>query len=211
MADLETANPGSLLTRDRTFLEPYEAARRDYVSVLGEARRVAEPGREDELVELFARDLDTWITTIAQPQIAGGFSEHAEHEYAISGKLLSDRMRVTLGKLRDERSPRPKNASGQPSKLPLKRGAPPRPSIVIAIGLALAAGVAIARDVARATAQLQAALAATGRLEELPTLPVRRDELARWATVYATWPTFFARRTPAPSHPGRARSRRWNI
>src|SRR5262249_10211126 len=49
--------------------------------------------------------------------------------------------------------------------------------IAVAIILALAAGVAIARDTAQAAAQLQEGLAATGRLEELPPLPRRRDEL----------------------------------
>jgi signal transduction histidine kinase len=49
--------------------------------------------------------------------------------------------------------------------------------LLTAIAIALLSGVWIARDLAGATAQLEEALVATGRLEPLPPLPERKDEL----------------------------------
>jgi CHASE3 domain sensor protein len=50
MVDLETGKRGYLLTGDRTFLSPYEQARKDLEGVLTEAQAVAENGMEDERV-----------------------------------------------------------------------------------------------------------------------------------------------------------------
>ncbi|HEY2509439.1 MAG TPA: CHASE3 domain-containing protein, partial [Polyangiaceae bacterium] len=69
MADLETGKRGYLLTRDRSFLAPYERARHDVESVLAEAQVTAENGMEDERVAAYGRLLREWITTVSEPQI----------------------------------------------------------------------------------------------------------------------------------------------
>ncbi len=55
MVDLETGKRGYLLTGDRSFLAPYEQARRDLEGLLAEAQDVAENGMEDERVAAFGR------------------------------------------------------------------------------------------------------------------------------------------------------------
>ena len=52
-----------------------------------------------------------------------------------------------------------------------------RTVLLVAIIIALGSGAWIARDIAGTTAQLEEALGATGRLERLPQMPSRRDEL----------------------------------
>ena len=54
-----------------------------------------------------------------------------------------------------------------------------RTVLLLAILISLGSGAWIARDIAGTTAQLEAALAATGRLEPIAVLPTRRDELGR--------------------------------
>jgi signal transduction histidine kinase len=180
-ADLETAKRGYLLVGDRMLLEPFDRARRDIVGTIAEARAVAEPGTEDQLIADFARDLDTWVTTIAEPRIRAKANGIVEPPLEETGNVLTDRMRVTLSRLRDDalaaaqtRERRAFEATDHARRLM-------ETSIAVAIVLSLATGIWIARDTAHATAQIKAGLDATGRLEPLPRLPRRRDELGEVA------------------------------
>ncbi|HEX3345576.1 MAG TPA: CHASE3 domain-containing protein, partial [Polyangiaceae bacterium] len=69
MSDLETGKRGFLLTSDRTFLDPYNQARKDLEGVLAEAKGVAETGVEDERVDRFGELVHDWIENISEPQI----------------------------------------------------------------------------------------------------------------------------------------------
>src|SRR5215472_12388422 len=69
MVDLETGKRGFLLTNDRSYLAPYEQARKDLEGVLTEAQAVAENGMEDERVAAFGRLEREWIDNISEPQI----------------------------------------------------------------------------------------------------------------------------------------------
>ena len=60
-----------------------------------------------------------------------------------------------------------------------------RTVLLLAIIIALGSGAWIARDIAGTTGQLEEALAATGRLETMPALPSRRDELGAVARSLA--------------------------
>src|SRR5215472_2122918 len=69
MADLETGKRGYLLTGDRSFLAPYEGARKELEGLLAEAQGVAENGMEDERVAAFGRLEREWIKDVSEPQI----------------------------------------------------------------------------------------------------------------------------------------------
>ena len=176
--DLETGKRGFILTGDRAFLEPYLGARRDLPHVLDEARAVAEPGAEDGLVAAFAGKLDEWSREVAEPQIrARASGEPHSQELAGRGRALIDQMRTSLERLRDDALA----AAETRERLAFEAVAASRrattTSIALAIVVALGTGLWIAHDTARAAALLREALAATGRLEPLPPLPLRRDEL----------------------------------
>ena len=169
--DLETAKRGYLLEGDRMFLEPFDRARREL------AGTIAEPGIADQLVADFARDLEAWVTTIAEPRIRAKANGTMAPPLEETGNVLTDRMRVTLSRLRDDALAAAQTRERRAFEATDQSRHTMTTSIILAIVLALATGVWIARDTAEAAAQLKEALAATGRLEPLPRLPVRRDEL----------------------------------
>jgi len=177
MVDLETGKRGYLLTNDRTFLAPYEQARKELEGLLAEAQAVAENGMEDERVAAFGRQVREWIQNVSEPQIRAREHEVPDPHLADEGKVLTDEMRSILTDLRkhalDEADAREQAAfeSANDSQRAT------RSVLVLAIVIALGSGAWIARDIAGTTAQIEEALAATGRLEALPPAPLRRDEL----------------------------------
>jgi signal transduction histidine kinase/CHASE3 domain sensor protein len=176
--DLEAGKRGFLLTSDRAYLAPYEKAREELEGVLAEAQGVAENGMEDERVAAFGRLVHEWIETISEPQIrARARGQVADSKYADEGKQLTDEMRGIVSNLRkhalDEADGREQAAFDSAAASQRET----RTVLLVAIIIALGFGAWIARDVAGTTGQLEEALAATGRLEALPPMPVRRDEL----------------------------------
>ncbi len=186
MVDLETGKRGYLLTGDRTFLAPYEQARRDLEGLLSEAQDVAENGIEDERVAAFGRLLHDWIENISEPQIdQREKGEVPDPASADEGKSRTDEMRGILSDLRrhalddaDERQQIAFDSAGASQRAT-------RTVLLLAIIIALGSGAWIARDIAGTTGQLEEALAATGRLETLTNLPDRRDELGAVARSLA--------------------------
>jgi two-component system, chemotaxis family, sensor kinase CheA len=179
MADLETGKRGYLLTGDRSFLMPYDQARHDLESVLAEAQATAENGKEDERVAAFGRLVRDWIATVSEPQIQALQEGHVpvDPEMTAAGKTRTDEMRHILAELRTEALA----AANQRERDAFESADVSRRVttgiLIAAIVLALVSGIWIARDLAGAAGQLEEALAATGRLEPLPQLPDRRDEL----------------------------------
>ena len=185
MVDLETGKRGFLLTNDRSFLAPYEQARKELEGLLAEAQAVAENGMEDERVAAFGRLVREWIQDVSEPQIRARDREVPDAHLADEGKVLTDEMRGILTDLR-------KHALGEAdareqaafeSASDSQRAT--RSVLVLAIIIALGSGAWIARDIAGTTAQIEEALAATGRLEPLPPQPLRRDELGAVAQSLA--------------------------
>ncbi len=177
MVDLETGKRGYLLTNDRSFLAPYEQARKELEGLLAEAQAVAENGMEDERVAAFGRLVREWIQDVSEPQIRARDREVPDQHLSDEGKVLTDEMRSILTDLRKhalgEANAREQAAFESASDS--QRAT--RSVLVLAIIIALGSGVWIARDIAGTTAQIEEALAATGRLEPLPPQPLRRDEL----------------------------------
>jgi signal transduction histidine kinase/CHASE3 domain sensor protein len=187
MADLETGKRGFLLTRDSKFLDPYDDARGELESVLAEARAVAEDGMEDERVNAFSRLVHEWIDTVSEPQIrARKAGQDFDTSFADEGKAKTDEMRGILNDLRkhalddadhSEQDAFDSAAASQRATITV---------LIVAIVIALGSGILIARDLAGTATQLEEALAATGRLEALPPLPLaRRDELGAVAQSLA--------------------------
>ncbi|MGD0678190.1 MAG: ATP-binding protein [Polyangiaceae bacterium] len=178
-ADLETGKRGYLLTGDLNFLAPYEQARKDLEGLLPEAQAVAENGMEDERVAAFERLVRDWIESVSEPQIhARQRGQVPDAAAADEGKTRTDEMRAILTDLRrhalDEADSREQAAFESASAS--QRAT--RTVLLVAIIIALGSGAWIARDIAGTTAQLEQALAATGRLEAVDRLPTsRRDEL----------------------------------
>jgi signal transduction histidine kinase/CHASE3 domain sensor protein len=176
MADLETGKRGYLLTGDRSFLTPYEHARHDLESILVEAQATAENGMEDERVATFGRLVREWITTVSEPQIRARELGSFDPEMTAIGKTRTDEMRAIASELRNEalavaaRRERDAFRSATDSRR-VTQGV-----LVLAIVIALASGIWIARDVANAAKELERALDATGQLVPLPALTPRRDE-----------------------------------
>jgi signal transduction histidine kinase/CHASE3 domain sensor protein len=177
-SDLENGKRGFLLTGDPSFLTPYDNARRDLEGTLAEAQDTAESGREDARVAEFANDVHAWIGEISEPQIKarkGGALVNPEK--TSEGKARTDEMRAICSELRkdalDAASAR-QAAAFQSANASRKATTS---VLLIAIVIALGSGVWIARDLAGAAGQLEEAMAATGRLEPMPHLPERRDEL----------------------------------
>jgi signal transduction histidine kinase/CHASE3 domain sensor protein len=185
MVDLETGKRGYLLTNDRSFLAPYQQARKELEGLLAEAQAVAENGMEDERVAAFGRLVREWIKNVSEPQIRAREREVPDPHIADEGKTLTDEMRSILTDLRqhalDEANAREQAAfeSANDSQRAT------RTVLLVAIIIALVSGAWIARDIAGTTAQIEQALAATGRLEPLPPQPVRRDELGAVAQSLA--------------------------
>jgi signal transduction histidine kinase/CHASE3 domain sensor protein len=186
MVDLETGKRGYLLTGDRSFLAPYEQARRDLEGLLAEAQDVAENGMEDERVAAFGRLVRDWIENVSEPQIlARERGQMTDPAVADEGKSRTDEMRGILSDLRrhalDDADERRQVAFDSASAS--QRAT--RTVLLLAIIIALGSGAWIARDIAGTTGQLEEALAATGRLETIENLPVRRDELGAVARSLA--------------------------
>jgi signal transduction histidine kinase/CHASE3 domain sensor protein len=185
MVDLETGKRGYLLTNDRSFLAPYQQARKELEGLLAEAQAVAENGMEDERVAAFGRLVREWIKNVSEPQIRAREHEIPDPLMADEGKVLTDEMRGILTDLRrhalDEANAREQAAFESASDS--QRAT--RTVLLVAIIIALASGAWIARDIAGTTAQIEEALGATGRLEPLPPLPARRDELGAVAQSLA--------------------------
>jgi signal transduction histidine kinase/CHASE3 domain sensor protein len=177
MADLETGKRGYLLTGDRSFLMPYEHARHDLEAVLTEAQATAENGMEDERVNAFARLVREWISTVSEPQILAREAGSVDQEMTAQGKTRTDEMRGIVADLRQEAL----NAATARERTAFQSATASRRVtsgvLVLAIVLALASGIWIARDVANAANELERALDATGELLPLPPLHPRRDEL----------------------------------
>jgi signal transduction histidine kinase/CHASE3 domain sensor protein len=178
MVDLETGKRGYLLTDDRSFLAPYEQAHNDLEGLLTEAQAVAENGMEDERVAAFGRLVHEWIANVSEPQIRDREQGRVPDPAAADeGKSRTDEMRAILTDLRrhaiDEADAREHAAFDSASAS--QRAT--RSVLLVAIIIALGSGAWIARDIAGTTAQLEDALAATGRLESVHLLPTRRDEL----------------------------------
>ncbi len=177
-ADLETGKRGFLLTGDRSFLVPYDDARRELESVLSEAHATAENGVEDERVASFGRLVHEWIGGVSEPQIhAKERGERIDPEMTNAGKIKTDQMRQVLSELRAAaiNDARAREEAAFESATQSRRET--SGMLVLAIVIALGSGVWIARDLAGAATHLEAALLATGNLDPLPALPERRDEL----------------------------------
>ncbi len=180
MADLETGKRGYLITGDRSFLTPYETARHDLEGVLAEAQATAENGKEDERVAAFGRLVRDWITTVSEPQIRAkqtGLGDAMDAERTAQGKTRTDEMRQILAELRSEALEAANTRERQAFESADESRRVTTGVLIAAIVIAMVTGIWIARDLAGAAAQLEEALAATGRLEPLPILPERRDEL----------------------------------
>ena len=186
MADLETGKRGYLLTGDRSFLTPYEQARRDLEGVLLEAQTTAENGMEDERVSSFSRLVRDWLSNVVEPQIRAREKGAIDAELAGRGKSETDAMRVICTELRSE-ALHAAEARNQAAFRSAVRSRSETTAILLAsIFIALGSGIWIARDLAGAAAQLEAALAATGKLQALPPLPDRKDELGSVGRSLAT-------------------------
>ena len=186
MSDLETGKRGFLLTRNESFLAPYDEARKELTSALIEAQGVAESGMEDDQVAAFHRLVDEWIQNISEPQIlARKRGVTPDDQMADEGKALTDEMRTILNALRkralDDADTREDEAfalADASRRLTIT-------VLLLAIVIALGSGAWIALDIAGTTRQLEEALAATGRLEAIPAPPARRDELGAVALSLA--------------------------
>ena len=178
MSDLETGKRGFLLTSDRSFLDPYNQARKELEGVLAEAKGVAETGVEDERVDRFGELVHEWIDKISEPQIhareRGGVYDA---KTADEGKSKTDAMRVILSDLRKNAMSDAEDGEQRAFESAADSQRATRTVLLVAIIIALGSGAWIARDIAGTTAQLEEALGATGRLERLPQMPTRRDEL----------------------------------
>jgi signal transduction histidine kinase/CHASE3 domain sensor protein len=183
MSDLESGKRGFLLTDDSSFLDLYNQARKDLEGILVEAKGIAESGIEDDRVDAFDRLIHAWIADISEPQISAlKHGERPSAEVANEGKERTDEMREILNRLRkgaqDDADTREDEAfalADASRRLTLT-------VLLLAIVLALGSGAWIALDVAGTTRRLEEAMDATGRLEPLPAMPPRRDELGAVAT-----------------------------
>ncbi|MGO8992989.1 MAG: CHASE3 domain-containing protein, partial [Polyangiaceae bacterium] len=178
MADLETGKRGYLLTKDRSFLAPYEKAREDVETVLKHAQDTAENGMEDERVAAYGRLLHQWIDTVSEPQIAQMEKTGVvDPEKNTQGKTFTDDMRTIATELRNEAL----NAANTRKETAFESANDSRRTttsvILLAIVLALGSGVWIARDIANAASQLEESLDAVGQLKPAAPLALRRDEL----------------------------------
>lgn len=178
-SDLETGKRGYLLTGDRSFLAPYEQARRDLEGLLPEAQAVAENGMEDERVAAFGRLVHDWIERVSEPQIrAREKGVVPDPAMADEGKTRTDEMRAILSDLRRHAIDEAESRKGAAFESASASQRATRTVLMLAIFIALGSGAWIARDIAGTTARIEQALAATGRLESVPSLPTdRRDEL----------------------------------
>ncbi|MEO6572577.1 MAG: CHASE3 domain-containing protein, partial [Polyangiaceae bacterium] len=186
MADLETGKRGYLLTGDRSFLTPYDQARRDLEGVLLEAQTTAENGMEDERVSAFSRLVRDWLINVVEPQIHAREKGAIDAELAGRGKSETDEMRAICTELRSEALHAAESRNQAAFRSAVRSRSETTAILLASIFIALGSGIWIARDLAGAAAQLEAALAATGKLQPLPPLPVRKDELGSVGRSLAT-------------------------
>ncbi len=177
-ADLETGKRGYLITGDRDFLTPYDEARRELDTVIAEAQGTAENGREDERVAAFSRIVRSWIENVSEPQIAAREKgQLPDPETTELGKSRTDEMRAICNELRTDALHAAEVRKEQAFESAESTRRQTSGIFILAIFIALVSGVWIARDLSGAARQLEDALEATGKLEPLPELPNRRDEL----------------------------------
>jgi len=175
--DMETGKRGYLLTGDRAFLEPYERARKDLDRVLGEALDTAETDEEPRLRDT-QRLAHEWIDQISEPQI-----EARERGIAMApdafqeAKSRVDDIRALLEGVRTDAIAEARGREDTAFRSVTQSRRETMSILMIALVMALASGVWIARDLGGAASRLQDAIDATGRLEPLPELPERSDEL----------------------------------
>ena len=178
ISDLETGKRGFLLTKDRSFLAPYEKARHDVESVLTQAKNTAENGMEDERVARYGQLLHEWIDTVSEPQIlAVENGDVVDRETTALGRARTDAMRTIATELRSEalKAANTRKLAAFESANDSRRTT--TSVILLAIVLALGSGVWIARDIANAASQLERSLDAVGQLRPADHLEPRRDEL----------------------------------
>jgi signal transduction histidine kinase len=176
--DMETGKRGFLLTGDRAFLAPYERARSDIDRVLGEAMDTADADEEVRLRDT-QRLTHEWIDQISEPQILA-----RERGEAVGGadsfleaKSRIDDIRALLEGVRTDAIAEARGREDEAFRSVTQSRRETTGILLVALVLALASGVWIARDLGGAASRLQDAIDATGRLEPLPELPDRSDEL----------------------------------
>jgi signal transduction histidine kinase/CHASE3 domain sensor protein len=179
MADLETGKRGFLLTKDRSFLEPYERAQHDAASVIAQAQATAENGIEDERVAMYNRLLHEWIDEVSEPQIAAieRGATLVDREATAAGKTRTDEMRTIATELRTDalKAANTRKLAAFESANDSRRTT--TSVILLGIVIALGSGVWIARDIANAASQLEGSLDIVGQLRPAEALEPRRDEL----------------------------------
>jgi signal transduction histidine kinase/CHASE3 domain sensor protein len=182
LADMEAGKQGYLLTLDVSRRDLYEQARSEMDLKIGEARKAAESptGSQSEMrqIEEFLQLEREWVDNVSDPQIAERVrSDALDPQKTARGKRLTDEMRALGFGLRDEAVQLATRRQSDAFGTAVSSRRETTVWIGIAIVMALAFGIFIARDLSSATSQLEDALAATGRMEDLPPLPARRDEL----------------------------------
>ncbi len=184
MVDMETGKRGFLLTGETSYLQPYDLAHAALEGELAQAKAVAENGMEDERVNVFDRLIHQWIQQISEPQIREkkGGRLNIDARYTDEGKVLTDQMRTILSQLRKQALDDADAGEDEAFALADASRRLTLTVLLLAIVLALGSGAWIALDIAGTTRQLEEAMAATGRLEPLPALTPRRDELGAVAT-----------------------------
>ncbi len=183
MVDMETGKRGFLLTGESTYLQPYNAAYKELEGELAQAKLVAENGMEDERVNVFDRLIHQWIQEISEPQIhAKERGLNIDAKYTDEGKVLTDQMRTILSQLRKQALDDADVGEEEAFALADASRRLTLTVLLLAIVLALGSGAWIALDIAGTTRQLEEAMDATGRLEPLPSMTPRRDELGAVAT-----------------------------
>jgi two-component system chemotaxis sensor kinase CheA len=99
--DMETGVRGWLVTRDREFLDPYDAAQRDAPQAMTELEQADGPDRE--LVAKLRGQLDEWSRTVGEPLADPGVFGRPDAELVRvnrDGKVKMDAIRATIGAIR---------------------------------------------------------------------------------------------------------------
>src|SRR5579859_8192637 len=150
-SDLETGKRGFLLTGDQSFLTPYDQARRILEETLSEAQDTAEPGKEDARVADFSRAVHDWMERISEPQIrAREQGTPVDTEKTAEGKLRTDEMRSICSELRKDALDAAAARQHQAFESAAASRSATTSVLLLAIVIALASGIWIARDIAGA-------------------------------------------------------------
>jgi signal transduction histidine kinase/CHASE3 domain sensor protein len=177
VSDLETGKRGYLLTRNPTFLEPYNDARKQLDGVIADAKAVAEDGMEDERIARFDTLIHQWITSISEPQIRAAQTGTIDSHNVEEGQALTAEMRTIIRELRKHALDDADTGEDEAFAVADASKRTTFTVLMLAIIIALGSGAWIALDIAGTTGRLEEALATTGRLEPIEGLPPRRDEL----------------------------------